>query len=146
MDEGRGAHVEGVCAREDKDGHLAKTYAERGCDVSSGVNAGRDAGGESMIVGVPDHYILMDTAIGWMNLAWDIAIDEARAFQDTEFLYNDIEHEHGADVAKTAIAKHWNAKRLSLNNAVSLLQQSLEITLKASQKYLKFQHQPMCVN
>jgi hypothetical protein len=84
-----------------------------------------------MIVGVPDHHILKNTAIGWMNLAWDIAIDEARAFQDAEFLYNDIEHEHGADVAKTAIAKHWNAKRLLLNNAVSLLQQSLEITLKA---------------
>jgi Tfp pilus assembly protein PilX len=26
-----------------------------------------------------------------MNLAWDIAIDEARAFQDAESLYNDIE-------------------------------------------------------
>ncbi len=84
-----------------------------------------------MIVGVPDHHVLKDTAIGWMNLAWDIAIDEAKSFQDAEFLYNDIEEEHGADVAKTAIAKHWNAKRLLLNNAVSLLQQSLEIALKA---------------
>jgi hypothetical protein len=84
-----------------------------------------------MIGGVPDHHLLKDTAIGWMNLAWGIAIDEAKDFQDAEFLFNDIEKEHGADVAKTAIAKHWNAKRLLLNNAVSLLQQSLEIALKA---------------
>jgi hypothetical protein len=84
-----------------------------------------------MIVGVPDHDVLKDTAIGWMNLAWDIAIDEARNFQDAEFIYKDIANEHGEDVAMTAIAKHWNAKRLLLNNAVSLLQQSLEIALKA---------------
>jgi hypothetical protein len=85
----------------------------------------------SMIVGVPDHHILKETAIGWMNLAWDTAIDEARSFQDVEFLYDGIEQEHGADVAHTAIAKHWRAKQLTLNNAFSLLQQSLEIALKA---------------
>jgi hypothetical protein len=84
-----------------------------------------------MIVGVPDHHILRDTAIGWMNLAWETAIDEAKGFQDVEFLYENIEQEHGVDVAKTAIAKHWNAKQLLLNNAFSLLQQSLEIALKA---------------
>jgi hypothetical protein len=85
----------------------------------------------SMIVGVPDHHILKETAIGWMNLAWDSAIDEARQFQDAEFLYEDIEKEHGADVAKAAIEKHWRAKQLLLNNAFSLLQQCLEIALKA---------------
>ena len=84
-----------------------------------------------MIVGVPDHHVLKDTAIGWMNLAWDIAIEEAKTFQDVEFLYNEIEQEHSVEVAKTGIAKYWNAKRLLLNNAVSLLQQSLEIALKA---------------
>ena len=62
---------------------------------------------------------------------WDSAIDEARQFQDAEFLYEDIEKEHGADVAKAAIEKHWRAKQLLLNNAFSLLQQSLEIALKA---------------
>jgi hypothetical protein len=81
-----------------------------------------------MIIGVPDHHVLKDTAIGWMNLAWDTAIDEAR---NVEFLYEQIEQEHGVDVAKAAIAKHWNAKQLLLNNAFSLLQQSLEIALKA---------------
>jgi hypothetical protein len=84
-----------------------------------------------MIVGVPDHHILRETAIGWMNLAWDTAIGEARNFQDAEFLYEGIEKEHGADVAHTAIAKHWRAKQLVLNNTFSLLQQSLEIALKA---------------
>src|SRR6266850_100034 len=84
-----------------------------------------------MIVGVPDHQALRDTAIGWMNLAWDTAIEEAQGFQDVEDLYDDIEQEHGADVAQTAIAKHWRAKQLTLNNAFSLLQQSLEIALKA---------------
>jgi hypothetical protein len=84
-----------------------------------------------MIVGVPDHQTLKETAIGWMNLAWDTAIEEARHFQDVEYLYVGIEQEHGADVAQTAIAKHWRAKQLKLNNAFSLLQQSLEIALKA---------------
>jgi hypothetical protein len=84
-----------------------------------------------MIVGVPDHHILKDTAIGWMNLAWHTAIKEARSFQYIAFRYEEIEQEHGSDVAKTAIAKHWSAKQLVLNNAFSLLQQSLEIALKA---------------
>lgn len=84
-----------------------------------------------MIVGVPDHHVLKDTAIGWMNLAWDAAIAEAKSFQEAEFLYEGIEQEHGAEVAKTAIVKHWRAKQLLLNNAFSLLQQSLEIALKA---------------
>jgi hypothetical protein len=84
-----------------------------------------------MIVGVPDHHTLRETAIGWMNLAWDTAIGEARDFQDAEFLYEDVEKERGKDVAQAAIAKHWRAKQLVLNNAFSLLQQSLEIALKA---------------
>ncbi|WP_018264010.1 hypothetical protein [Methylobacterium sp. WSM2598] len=84
-----------------------------------------------MIVGVPDHQTLEETAVGWMNLAWGIAIDEARKFQDTEFVYDDIAKEHGEEVAQRAIAKHWQAVQLVLNNAVSLLQQSLEINLKA---------------
>jgi hypothetical protein len=53
MDEGRGAHVEGVCAREDKDGgERVETYAERGCDVWSCVKVGRDAGRRSEEEGV----------------------------------------------------------------------------------------------
>ena len=82
-----------------------------------------------MIVGVPDHLVLKETAIGWMNLAWDTAIDEARTFQDVEFVTM-VLRKSRADVANTAIAKHWR-EQLLLNNAFSLLQQSLEIALKA---------------
>ncbi len=86
---------------------------------------------DAMIVGVPDYQTLRETAIGWMNLAWGIAIDEAGKFQDTDFLYEGIAQDHGEVVAKDAIAKHWRAKQLMLNNAVSLLQQSQELFLKA---------------
>lgn len=83
-----------------------------------------------MIVGVPDHHTLHETATGWMNLAWGIAIKEAEDFQETEFLYDGIASEHGNNIAQKAIAKHWQAKQLLLKNALSLLQQSLEIFLK----------------
>ena len=47
---------------------------------------GKKAKQVDLIVGVPDHDVLKDTAMGLMNLAWDIAIDEARNFQDAEFI------------------------------------------------------------
>jgi hypothetical protein len=84
-----------------------------------------------MIVGIPDHHILKDTAVGWMNLAWATAIDEAIFFQNIKHHYKELEENHGVDVANAEIAKHWRAKQLLLNNAFSLLQQSLEIALKA---------------
>lgn len=84
-----------------------------------------------MITGIPDHNELTETATGWLNLAWDIVIGEARKFQEVETVFDDIEEQHGPDVAERAINQHWNAKRLKLNNAISLLQQSLEIFLKA---------------
>jgi hypothetical protein len=84
-----------------------------------------------MITGVPDHTELTETATGWLNLAWDIVIDEAKSFQEVEFLYHEIEERKGRELAERAINQHWNAQRLRLNNAISLLQQSLEIFLKA---------------
>ncbi len=84
-----------------------------------------------MITGVPDHTELTETATGWINLAWNIAIDEAISFQDAEFLYDEIAERDGREVAERAVNQHWNAQRLKLNNAISLLQQSLEIFLKA---------------
>jgi hypothetical protein len=84
-----------------------------------------------MIVGVPSHYDLHETATGWMNLAWSLAIDEAINFQEFEYLFDEIRQEHGPDKAKKEIEKHWRAKNLKLNNSISLLQQSLEIFLKA---------------
>lgn len=84
-----------------------------------------------MITGIPDHNELMETATGWLNLAWDIVIGEAKKYQEVEFLYQEIEEREGREVAERAINQHWNAQRLKLNNAISLLQQSLEIFLKA---------------
>ena len=46
VDEGRGAHAQDAHGCEDKDGDCAKAEAERRCDVSSGVKAGRDVGTE----------------------------------------------------------------------------------------------------
>lgn len=84
-----------------------------------------------MITGVPDHHELNETATGWINLAWDIVISEAANFQDVEHLYAEVEERDGREVAERAINQHWSAKRLRLNNAISLLQQALEIFLKA---------------
>ncbi len=83
-----------------------------------------------MIVGVPDHKELFETARGWMNLAWSIAIDEAIQFKEIEFLFNEMRVVHGEEKAKNEIEKHWKAKILKLNNSISLLQQSLEIFFK----------------
>jgi hypothetical protein len=44
VDEGRRADTKDARAREDKGGDRAKTEAERACDVSAGVKAGRRAG------------------------------------------------------------------------------------------------------
>jgi len=84
-----------------------------------------------MIIGIPDQNELMETATGWLNLAWDVVINEADKFQEVEFLYHEIEEREGREIAERAVNQHWNAQRLKLNNAISLLQQSLEIFLKA---------------
>jgi hypothetical protein len=53
VDEGRRADAKDARAREDKDdGDRAKTEAERACDVSAGVKAGRRAGRTSKEEGV----------------------------------------------------------------------------------------------
>jgi hypothetical protein len=73
-----------------------------------------------MIVGVPEFAELHDTAVGWLNLAWEIAIREVSEFQEVDDLFREEEAQ-----------KYWNSARYKLNNAVSLLQQSMEIELKA---------------
>jgi hypothetical protein len=84
-----------------------------------------------MIVGVPEFAELHDTAIGWLNLAWEIAIREVSEFQEADVLFRDIEAAHGHERVEEEAQKYWNNARYKLNNAVSLLQQSLEIELKA---------------
>ena len=51
VDEGRAAHAQDAHGCEDKDGDCAKAEAERRCDVSSDVKAGRDVGTEVDPVG-----------------------------------------------------------------------------------------------
>jgi hypothetical protein len=77
-----------------------------------------------VIVGVPDFRELHDTATGWLNLAWEITIHEMSEFQEAaEFLSKeDVDEE---------TKKYWNGARYKLNNAISILQQSFEIELKA---------------
>lgn len=84
-----------------------------------------------MIVGVPSHSDLQETATGWMNLAWSLAIDEAINFQEFEYLFDQMREERGQDAVQKEIEKHWRARTLKLNNSISLTQQSLEIFLKA---------------
>jgi hypothetical protein len=84
-----------------------------------------------MIVGVPDYDELHDTAVGWLNLAWEITIHEVSEFQDAATLFDDMAQVHGVEHAKAEAVKYWNTARYKLNNAISLLQQSLEIELKA---------------
>jgi hypothetical protein len=48
VDEGRAAHAENARARADEDDcDRAQAQAERGCGVSAGIKAGRDAGRRS---------------------------------------------------------------------------------------------------
>jgi hypothetical protein len=84
-----------------------------------------------MIVGVPDHNDLNATAVGWINLAWGIAIEEAEDFQQANVIFDEIEEKYGRERMKEAITEYWDGNRLVLNNAVTLLQQALEIFLKA---------------
>lgn len=84
-----------------------------------------------MISGVPTSKVLYDTAYGWLNLAWSIATRASEEFQDINDALLWVAEERGVEEAERIEEKHWNAKRLALNNAVSLLQQSLEIFLKA---------------
>ena len=79
-----------------------------------------------MIVGVPTPDELHGTAIGWLNLAWETAIRDLSASQEIEEYQLTAETEDQPRVA--APTKSWSYE---LNNAISLLQQSLEIELKA---------------
>jgi hypothetical protein len=81
-----------------------------------------------MIVGVPDFDELHNTAIGWLNLAWGIAIRDLSDSQEFEEFAQTAESDGQQQVEATATPKSWSYE---LNNAISLLQQSLEIELKA---------------
>jgi hypothetical protein len=84
-----------------------------------------------MIVGVPDSQELHDTAVGWFNLAWDIVIKAVEEFQEAVELFDDMEKSDGPEKVQDEVDKYWKSSRYKLNNAISLLQQALEIALKS---------------
>jgi hypothetical protein len=83
-----------------------------------------------VIVGVPDHNRLRETATAWLNLAWEIVIKEAEDFQESDTALETVEEEYGKEAARDAAEKFWAAAQYKLNNAVSLLQQSLGFFLR----------------
>lgn len=84
-----------------------------------------------MITGVPNHSQLNETAVGWLNLAWEITIDEVMTFHEVEGAAQEIEESLSIEKSDAAIRKFQQAAQYKLNNAISLLQQSLELFLKA---------------
>lgn len=83
-----------------------------------------------MITGVPDHEALHETAVGWMILAWNNIIDCLRDVREyKEYLAE------ANDLKETALTKRISAvirnQEYEINNALTLLQQSLEIFLKS---------------
>jgi hypothetical protein len=81
-----------------------------------------------VIVDVPNHRELRETAIGWLNLSWEIAIETLAKFQETLVYY---EEQIDEKVSESQREAYWHEQRYKLNNAISLLQQSLELLLKA---------------
>jgi hypothetical protein len=84
-----------------------------------------------MIVGVPSHIHLMETATGWMNLAWELIIAESHSLDEIEEIWIDQSGVWTREEIEGELTSYLHSRRLHLNNAISLLQQSLEIFLKA---------------
>ena len=84
-----------------------------------------------MIVGVPSHIHLMETATGWMNLAWEVIVAESHSLDEIGDVWTDEPGVWTREEIKTELTDYLRSRRLHLNNAISLLQQSLEIFLKA---------------
>jgi hypothetical protein len=81
-----------------------------------------------MIIDVPSHDELRETAIGWLNLAWEVTIETLVSFKETvSYLEEDLDEEPPVRARDV----YWHDKRYKLNNAVALLQQSIELLLKA---------------
>ena len=80
-----------------------------------------------MITDVPTYEDLIETADGWLNLAWEQVIETAsdRAEMEDYIVEAEIRPPPGA------LEKVWNARRHKLNNALLLCQQAMELYLKA---------------
>jgi hypothetical protein len=82
----------------------------------------------AMIIDVPDHRELGETAIGWLNLAWEITIEALAKFRES---VNYLERLSDENPEENPLEAYWHQKRYRLNNAIALLQQSIELLLKA---------------
>ncbi len=84
-----------------------------------------------MITGVPDFKELEQTARGWIYLAWSGAISSLSEINGVS--YNILLNQEANDTNKSAekIAILVQSYNYALNNSVSLLQQSVELFLKA---------------
>jgi hypothetical protein len=84
-----------------------------------------------LITGVPDHEALHETAVGWMILAWNNIIECLRDVRE----YKDYLAAENDDLKETVLTKRISAviksQKYEINNALTLLQQSLEIFLKS---------------
>src|SRR3954451_10524932 len=84
-----------------------------------------------MIVDVPDHQELEETASGWLNFAWGIAVSVISTFQEHLAYYEQLERELETENVDKHRTEYWRQERYRLNNAITLLQQSIELFLKA---------------
>lgn len=83
-----------------------------------------------MIVDVPSYNDLNQTATGWLNLSWDIAVNSVHAFNDLNAYLSEL-----TEFEPAVIDQHkdnfWKERLYNLNNAVSLLHTSVEMFLKS---------------
>lgn len=90
-----------------------------------------------MITDVPTTEELRETGIGWLHLAWETAIQSMRSYVEhveyyDEFVKDNSEDDDADEALPVAQqVAFWSAQRFKLNNALSLLQQSMEILLKS---------------
>ncbi len=83
-----------------------------------------------MITGVPTADGLHDTAIGWLNLACTAVLDCLTEIREHKEHIEEINGQWG-DSNPVEIANIVRGQRYKINNGLSLLQQSLELFLKA---------------
>ena len=84
-----------------------------------------------MIVGIPDHKELSETAIGWLNLAWETTAQALNELHENSDYFDAEDTENPGKTASARAQTYWHAQRYKLNNATVLFQQSLELFLKA---------------
>jgi hypothetical protein len=83
-----------------------------------------------MIIDIPDAESFETASIGLMNLAWKIAVELIRTFEEADGTYVFINEEWSEDERQKAEDAFWARSQLTLGNALALIQQSIETALK----------------